>query len=62
MKLAAVSLLFARDIEVYSRTCGVIPYLIQTTLNGPTHKEPIRFLEYGEDKFHLLIKPRLMEE
>jgi hypothetical protein len=45
MKMTAVALHFGRDFEVYSSASGVIPCLIKTTLNGPTHKEPIRLLK-----------------
>jgi hypothetical protein len=45
MKMTAVALHFGRDIEVYSSASGIIPYFIKTTLNGPTHKEPIRLLK-----------------
>jgi len=40
---------------VYTRQSGIYPIIIWTSLNGPSHVEPIRLLK-EEDGYSLLIQ------
>jgi hypothetical protein len=62
MEVAALSLLYGVDVEVYTRQSGLIPFYYQFTYNGPTHSVPIRVLkEHGRYAYSLLFRPEEME-